>query len=327
MRESNQPLLASQLDGTPPPWKGQGSTGPGRTQSGRGLALLTGTCPPSEGLQRLDPQPGDLDDVTGPREHPHGRGPLPLHVCLHAHAHIHIHMSAHTHIHTRTHCSKLSIVEWTIHRGKSFIFPLPDIYTVRFTSPLNSRVCSQTAGLGVSADAAEEMVRVGLQGSGPGICCQPAAAQRREPQTQNYDTERIFCAGHGEGLRTHGSGQRVLLFKMKIRHSLQGQCCYHPETQEDRSHGQLVSYIAWTDTQTASAHRPETTKESSLAHSLGSACRHRVGLGLKATLRQGTTATVSEFSTAHLGSKDVKQGLNSGKIQSQNPYLVKKPEI
>ena len=117
----------------------------------------------------------------------------------------------------------------------------------------------------------------------------------------------MFSAGHGEGLRTRGSGQRVLLFKMKMRHSLQGRCCYHPETQEDKSHRQLVSYMAWTDTQMTSAHRPETTKESRLAHSL--ACCRRVGLGLKAALRHGTTAVVSEFSTAHLESKDVKQGL------------------
>lgn len=96
---------------------------------------------------------------------------------------------------------------------------------------------------------------------------------------------------------------------MKIRHSLQGRCCYHPETQEDESHGQLVSYMAWTDTQMSYAHRPETTMENRLAHSQGSACCRRVGLGLKAALRQGTSAVVSEFSTAHLGSKDVKQGL------------------
>ena len=235
-------------------------------------------------------------------------GPCPFtSACTRMHTYTYTHR--HTHTYTCTHCSKLSIVKWTTHRGESFIFPLPDVYTVRLTSPLNSCICSRTAGLGVSADAAEEMVKVGLQGSSLGICCQPAAAQRQERQTQNYDTERMFCADHGERLRTRGSGQRVLLFKMKIRHSLQDRCCYHPETQEDKSHRQLVSYTAWTDTQMSSAHRPETTKESRLAHSLGSACCRRVGLGLKAALRQGTTAVVSEFSTAHLESKDVKQGL------------------
>ena len=145
----------------------------------------------------------------------------------------------HTSAHTRIHMHKLSIVECTTHRGKSFIVPLPDVYTVRLTSPLNSWVYSRTAGLGISADTVKEMVRARLQGSVPGLCCQPTAAQRREPRTWNYDTEQVFYAGHREGLRAHGSSQRVLLFKMKIRHSLQGRCCYHPETLEDKSHGQL----------------------------------------------------------------------------------------
>ena len=206
------------------------------TESGCGLALITGTWPPSEGLQRMDPQPGDQGTrSTGPREHPHGRGPLPPHLSLNGHTCTHLHRNAYT----CTNCSKVSIGERTTHRGKSFIFPLPDVYTVRLNSPLNSRVYSRTAGLGVSADTVEEMVRVRLQGSGPGLCCQPTAAQRREPRTWNYDTERVFYAGRREGLKTHGSNQRVLLFKMKIRHSLQGRCCYHPETQEDKSHGQL----------------------------------------------------------------------------------------
>lgn len=154
------------------------------TESGRGLALITGMWLPSEGLQRLDPQPGDWGmRSTGPREHPHGRGPLPPHLSLNGHT------CTHLHTHTCASCSRLSIVEWTARRGESFIFPLPDVYTVRLTSPLNSRVYSRTAGLGVSADAVEEMVRVRLQENGPGLCCQPDAAQRREPWTWKYDTE------------------------------------------------------------------------------------------------------------------------------------------
>lgn len=101
----------------------------------------------------------------------------------------HMHTSAHTQTYTCTNCSRLSIVEWTTRRGESFIFPLPDVYTVRLTSPLNSGVYSRTAGLGVSADAVEEMLRVRLQESGPELCCQPDAAQRREPRTWKYDTE------------------------------------------------------------------------------------------------------------------------------------------